>query len=195
MLYRIVRAILRPIWFLLFRLHVAGLENIPQAGPVILCCNHFLWADPITMAVAVPRSVHFMAKEELFRAPVLGPLLPLVGAFPVRRGTADRASLKQALAVLSKGEVFGIFPEGTRSRTRQLLRPEPGVVWIAAHARAPVVPMAISGDYRFFRRLSVRVGRPVDLGDLLEQKLRGEVLETGANRVSEAIASLLAEPA
>ncbi len=195
MLYRVVRAILRPFWLLLFRLRVTGLENIPDSGPVILCCNHFLWADPITMAVAVPRSVHFMAKEELFRAPVLGPLLPYVGAFPVKRGSADRASLKQALVVLQKGEVFGIFPEGTRSRSRQLLRPEPGVVWIAAHARAPVVPMAISGDYRLFRRLNVRVGRPVELDDLYEQKLRGDILESGANRVSEAIASLLAAPA
>lgn len=192
MLYRVVRGILRPFWLLLFRMRVTGLDKVPTSGPVILCCNHFLWADPISMAVAVPRTVHFMAKEELFHAPVLGPLMGPLGALPVKRGTADRASLKQALAVLEEGGVFGIFPEGTRSRTRQLLRPEPGVVWIAVKAKAPLVPMAIRSDYRLGGPLEVRIGDPVDMSDFYDQKLKAETMEVGASRVQEAIAQLLA---
>ena len=173
-------------------MRITGHEKIPKTGPVILCCNHFLWADPISMGVAVHRTVRFMAKEELFRTPVLGPVIRALGAFPVKRGAADRASLKQALAVLEEGGVFGIFPEGTRSRTRQLLRPEPGVVWIAVKSRTPLVPMAIRSDYRLGGPLEIRIGDPIELSDLYDQKLKAETLEVGATRVQEAIAALLA---
>lgn len=192
MLYKAVRGLLKPFWHLLFRLRVSGREHVSASGPLILCCNHFAWADPITLAVSVRRQVHFMAKQEIFSAPILGPLVPLLGAFPVKRGTADRASLKQALAVLQRGEVFGIFPEGTRSRTRELMRPEVGVVWIAVRSRTPVVPMAITGDYRLGGPLVMRIGPPVDLSDLYEQKLTTETMEVGATRIQESIAQLLA---
>ncbi len=193
MLYWLVRGFAKMIWMPLFRVRVKGRDHVPAAGPAIFCCNHIFWGDPVTLATAVKRPVRFMAKDEIFRVPLLGALVRAVGAFPVKRGTADRSSLKQALKILEDGGVFGIFPEGTRSRTRQLLRPEPGVVWIAVRSRTPVIPMAIAGDYRLGGPITVHIGPAVNLADLYERKLTTGSMEEGASRIQSAMADLLAE--
>lgn len=192
MLYWLVWGFAKVIWFPLFRVRVKGRENVPATGGAILCCNHYYWGDPVTLATSVNRPVRFMAKEEIFKVPLLGNLVRGLGTFPVKRGTADRSSLKHALKVLEGGDIFGIFPEGTRSKTRQLLRPEPGVVWIAVRSRTPVIPMAIVGDYRFGGPITMRIGPAVNLADLYDQKLTTESMEEGAGRIQAAIAALLA---
>jgi 1-acyl-sn-glycerol-3-phosphate acyltransferase len=180
------------LWFLGAR--VEGLSHLPASGPVILCANHRSWLDPPLVGGAVPRRVHFMAKEELFRYPLFGPFLRLLGAFPVRRHTADRGALRSAVRVLRRGGVVGMFLEGTRSRTGRLGPARPGAVWLAVTTGAPVVPVAISGSYRRGGGLVVRLGPPVDMSAYRGQRLRGAELETLANEViMAAIARALGE--
>jgi 1-acyl-sn-glycerol-3-phosphate acyltransferase len=113
-----------------------------------------------------------MAKRELFEVPFIGFVLRAIGAFPVRRGEADRGALQMALAVLAAGQPLGYFPEGHRSESGQLLRARPGVAYIAQHSSAPIIPFAVSGTKdarlgRFWRRDVVfRVGTPFHVGDL-----------------------------
>ena len=134
---------------LLIRLRVVGVENMPAAGPVILVSNHLNWTDIPMIGLPLKRRTHFMAKAELFQKAPIKWLVIGLGAFPVRRGEADRQAIKQAEEVLKAGQVLVIFPEGTRSRSQKMKEGLAGVALIALRSGAPIVPVAISGSERF----------------------------------------------
>lgn len=171
-LYALGRWLLLPALRLLFRWEVTGRHHVPSAGPVLVCANHRSYWDPPIVGCALPRPVRFMAKQELFRIPAFGTLIRWLGAFPVRRGTADLAGLRRALALLREGCAVGVFPEGRRVRGSSLGDGQPGVVLLAAASGAPVLPVAISGSPRPFRRLRVRIGEPVDVRQWLPEGRR-----------------------
>ncbi len=167
--YVIGRFICRVVLKLFFRYRVEGHENVPRTGGVLLVANHANYLDPPLLGSSVERHVHFMAKAELFKIPVLGWILPRVKAFPVARGGSDRGAVRHALRILESGGVVGIFPEGTRTRTGEMLPFQRGAGLIATRANATVVPMALIGTYRPMRgrliprRFVVRIGPPIDL--------------------------------
>jgi glycerol-3-phosphate dehydrogenase (NAD(P)+) len=140
-------------WFLkgfvlgYFRLRRLGREHIPDGG-VVLAANHRSFLDPFAIGYCLPRPVYFVAKQELFRNPILGWLLNSMGAFPIRRGGSDEESMETALQLLDRGDAVVIFPEGTRIRAGSLGRPKRGVGRIALQSGAPVVPVAITGSER-----------------------------------------------
>lgn len=106
------------LWFMthcIWRVTVEGMENLPKEGPIILAANHASWIDPPLIAFYFyPRPVHYWTKIELFSVPVLGKLLPHMYTIPIKRGTADRGAIKTAMKRLARGEIFGVFPEGSR---------------------------------------------------------------------------------
>jgi 1-acyl-sn-glycerol-3-phosphate acyltransferase len=161
MLYRFCRMLLRIVYGLLYRLETRGLENIPDTGPVILCSNHKSLQDPITLGIWVHRKVHYMAKAELFNVPLLGPLIRGLGAFPVKRGGVSKEAIRTAINLLQQGNVMGIFPEGTRNQS--LGMGKRGAVTMAVRARAIVVPVALVGEYRLFRKMLAVYGAPIDM--------------------------------
>lgn len=167
MLYLTARTILRVIYYLLYRLEARGIDNIPREGPVVLCSNHKSLQDPITLGVWVPRKVHYMAKEELFRIPIFGRAIRAVGAFPVKRGGVSKEAIRTAITLLQDGNVMGIFPEGTRNETVGMGKR--GAVTMAARAKAIVVPVALVGQYRLFRKMLAVYGAPIDLTPYVEQ--------------------------
>ncbi len=167
MLYRIARAILRVLYALLYRLEARGIENIPREGPVVLCSNHRSLQDPITLGVCVPRKVHYMAKEELFRIPLFRSLIRGVGAFPVKRGGVSKEAIRTAITLLQGGNVMGIFPEGTRNEAVGMGKR--GAVTMAVRGKAIVVPVALVGEYRIFRKMVAVYGAPIDLKPFAEQ--------------------------
>lgn len=167
MLYRFARMILRAIFVLLYRLEARGVGNIPLDGPIILCSNHKSLQDPITLGVFVPRKVHYMAKEELFRIPVFGSLIRAVGAFPVKRGGVSKEAIRTAITLLRSGQVMGIFPEGTRNE--QVGMGKRGAVTMALRSEAKVVPVALIGEYRPFRKMLAVYGAPIDMKPYAEQ--------------------------
>lgn len=194
-LYGFAKAVVGFTYRLAYRIEVEGKEHVPPSGGAILCGNHFNAQDPILIGITAPRPVSFMAKEELFRSRLLGFIIRGLGAFPVKRGTADRSSLRRALEVLESGGCFGIFPEGTRSHTGQLQKPEPGTAYIALKSRVPVIPVGITGSYRFFQPIRVRYGPPVDLAVYYGARLNGETLEEASERILDGIGRLLDPPA
>ncbi|MFZ5813670.1 MAG: lysophospholipid acyltransferase family protein [Bacillota bacterium] len=193
-LYGFAKAVVGAAYRVAFRIRVEGLEHIPREGGVILCGNHFNGNDPIIAGIAAPRRVRFMAKEEIFTWPVIGWLARGVGAFPVKRGQPDRASLKTALDVLAKGGCFGIFPEGTRSRSGQLRKAEPGTAYIALKSGVPVIPFGITSSYKLFGPVLIRFGPPVNLERFQGAKLSGESLELAGQEIMAAIGRLLEPP-
>lgn len=124
---------------------VEGRENIPASGGAILVSNHLNNADPCVIPGVAPRRVVTMAKQEMFRWPGLNLLFRLFGAFPVDRRGADLAALREAQNVIKDGNLLLMFPEGTRSKDRQLHRGFPGTALIAYRTGAPIVPIAVTG--------------------------------------------------
>jgi len=166
MLYVFFRGLLRVIYKMLFRIEARGVEHIPAEGPVILASNHISILDPPSVGILIKRKVHFMAKEELFKIPVFGALITSFGAFPVKRGGVSKDAIKSAIQLLKEGNVMGIFPEGTRNS--QPGAAKKGTAMIALRSGAAIVPVAISGNYKLFRKMIVSYGEPVDLNAAME---------------------------
>lgn len=137
----VVAVILRTVW----RLEVRGVEHVPRDGPLIVAANHVAYMDPPALGVALPRPISYMAKAELFRVPILGPILPHVNAYPVDRGKGDIAAIRRSLEVLARGGAIGIFPEGGRVKQGEGVA-HTGVAMLATYSGAPVLPAYISGS-------------------------------------------------
>jgi 1-acyl-sn-glycerol-3-phosphate acyltransferase len=164
-LYGIAKAILRPSTSLLFAARAVGTENVPLTGGLVVAANHRSYLDPPLLGTWFPRTIHFMAKKELFAIPVLGWLIARTHAFPVDRERADLGSIRRALHILQDGGVIGIFPEGTRNLDGEA-KARGGAVMLAATAGCPVVPVALVGTKDAARRLrasdvQVRIGSPI----------------------------------
>lgn len=197
MLYNIVRAILGFIYILL-GLKVEGLENIPREGPLIIAPNHVSNWDPIMVALAINRPIHFMAKAELFNYRILGKLLTKVYVFPVKRGSGDRQAIRHALQVLEQGNVLGIFPEGARNKTGESINAQSGTAMIALRSKVNVIPVACIGTGRsmpvgWFKPLVVRIGEPISLEEYQDKKVNSVYLEELNTKIVDRINSLLSK--
>ncbi len=144
MLYSFARVVF-VLYFALFnRVKIKGLENVPSKGPLLLFANHPSALDMFLIAAYMKRRVHYMAKVELFKNPILAFLLKRVGAFPVSRGKGDVGSVKTVYKLLEQGEVVGVFPEGTRTRKKDPTRRKAGAAMLAIHSNAPILPVGVS---------------------------------------------------
>jgi 1-acyl-sn-glycerol-3-phosphate acyltransferase len=186
--YRLAALVVKPLMRTWFRIRLEGEEHIPEVGPVILASNHRSNMDPVLLASAVRRPVVFMAKAELFVGP-LGWIMRWIGQFPVRRGGIDREALRRTDAVLARGSMLGLFPEGTRGDGR-FASVHPGLAYIVVRQQCPVVPVAIFGTERVRRRFGwlpfaspVRIvaGPAIDLpkstGDRAGRRAASELLQ------------------
>ena len=136
--FLVLRVILVFLCWVLFGLKLEGLERVPRKGPLLIVTNHLHNADAVILSIACPRPLHFMAKEELMRIRFIGRLIRLGGAFPVRRGKADRNAIRRAVETLDQGIALGMFPEGTRSRSWHLEQALPGAGLVAIMGKAQI---------------------------------------------------------
>lgn len=187
--YGFAKAIVTPVFRLLYRIRVEGAENVPRTGGVIVCANHTKAIDPIFLGIACPRAVQFMAKQEIFAVPVLGWLVKQLKAFPVDREGNDRGALKRSLTVLEEGGCFGIFPEGTRVKSGEMGEFHGGTAYLALKTGAQVVPVGITPGYSLFGTVVVRFGAPVDLDEFRAGKVNGAMRDAASKRISEAVAA------
>ena len=145
MLYQLVKAMTAGALRVFFRLRVVGAEHVPREGAALLAANHVSLLDPPVVGAAAPRPLHFMAKAELFRLPLLGTLIRRLNAHPVEREGADAGALRHALLLLREGQALLVFPEGTRGTEGRLQPGRPGAGMLAALSEAPVVPVYVQG--------------------------------------------------
>jgi len=169
---------LGPVLRLVFRPHVEGAENVPDEGPAILASNHLSYADWLFMPLTLPRRVTFVAKAEYFTTPGIKgwfqkKFFSGAGQVPIDRSGASAAegALSSARRILEGGELFGIYPEGTRSHDGRLYRGKTGVARLALETGVPVIPVAVLGTdvvappgkkFGTFTRPGVRFGKPLD---------------------------------
>ena len=174
-----------------------GKDNVPQ-GPVIIICNHLSMVDPFIVGYAAGRRVNFMAKEELFRTPVVGWFIRRFGAFPVDRTRRDPASLRTALSVLKAGEPLGMFPEGTRSTSGSMLEFRTGALRLASRTRSPIVPAAVINTEnamppgKFIRpaRIAIHFGPPIEVNELYENPKDETAMSRAVEQVKAAVQAL-----
>ena len=178
-MYTVLHAVVPPLAKLVWRPTVTGLDNVPRSGPVILASNHLSFADSLVIPIVAPRKVHFLAKSDYFTGRGIKGALQRawfegMGMLPVDRDDPKAAlgSLDTALEVLGRGEAFGLYPEGTRSRDGRLYRGRTGVAHLALTAGVPVVPVGLTGTERLqpvgstlprVVPVSVRFGAPIEV--------------------------------
>jgi 1-acyl-sn-glycerol-3-phosphate acyltransferase len=196
--YRVMRVFFFLVFHLIWPMKVRGRENVPRTGAAIIVCNHLSLADPFAVGYAANRLVCFMAKEELFRNPVMGFLIRQVGAFPVDRKKQDTSAMRTALTVLEEGKLLGMFPEGTRSTTGQMQEFRTGALRLAARTRNLVIPCALIHTDRamppgkLFRpaRIGVSFGEPIEFKELYDRNDKGEPMERALATLREKIHAL-----
>lgn len=192
--YRVLKVVFTPVLSLFFRIDVKGEKNVPTSGRFLLCSNHISNSDPILLAMIVRRQIFFMAKEELFKNKVLGRIIKVLGAFPVRRGRRDTAALSVAQEVLRSGNILGIFIEGRRSKTGELLKPKPGAAVLAGDTYSRVVPVFIRPaegcKVRFFRKVIVRIGEAISPDDLNLKDKKGDSIRAASRFIMSKISKL-----
>lgn len=188
--YKVAKGSVRFLLSLVYRVKIEGKEHIPKKGKSIVSSNHFSVMDPVLIAAFLPRKINYMAKEELFSNKFFALILNKLGVFSVKRGGADIGAIKTALRTLNRGEIFGIFPEGTRSKSGEILEAKPGLAMIAIRAQSPIIPVAIAGNYRPFSKIKIIIGRPIELTNYYGKKLSTKEYQKLSQYVLNTIRSL-----
>jgi len=162
-----VRSLASGILEVLLTREVTGLAHVPERGGVIVAANHGSFWDPPVLGVVLPRPLRFMTRSSFFTVPLFGALIRSLGAFPVRKGTADLSGLRAAEAALARGEALLVFPEGGRMKDGRLHPALPGLGLIEARTRAPILPVYVSGTNRIRRCMARREKVRVTIGKVL----------------------------
>ncbi|MDD5923332.1 MAG: lysophospholipid acyltransferase family protein [Clostridia bacterium] len=194
--YKFAKGVFIPIMKGLFRCKISNADVVPEDGRCIICSNHLSLLDPMTLGVAQKRQIKFMAKEELFRIKLLGAVMKKLGAFPVVRGAGDGKAISMAEQILQSDEMFGIFLEGTRSKTGEFLRPRAGAALIAYQTNSPVVPCCITPKkkkYRLFTRTLVTFGQPITCEELGFKEGTPSEIRTATRMIMDKIKEMRAE--
>ena len=182
-----------------FRYRVIHPERMIQTGPVILAMNHQSYLDPPLAGIACKRPIYFLARKSLLNVPILGPILPKLNVIPVDQEGMDRGALKALLRILRAGEGALVFPEGARTPNGNLQPALPGLGFIIAKTRAPVVPMRIFGSNEAlprgggrlrFHPITVVIGRPMYFTELDISTDKKDLYQQLSRRVMNEIASL-----
>ena len=171
LIYQLVsKLFVLPIYKFVFKCHLIGRENIPQKDSFIMVSNHGSLLDPPLLGHAIGRNISFMAKAELFEIPILGFIIRACGAYPVKRGFADKNTIKTACSKLTNNNCIGIFIDGTRQKNGRVNKPKHGAALLAFKNQKLLLPVAIVNSHRlirfkfcipFFSKIIIKVGKPV----------------------------------
>ena len=181
LLYKILKIIYSTLLKALYRPTAIGIENIPEEGPIIFAGNHRHAFDPVVVMSYTKRIVHYMAKESLFKG-LHGFLFKQIGIIKIYRTKNNPRAIEEAEEILKMCGTIGIYPEGTRNKTdEELLKFKHGAVVIAKQSGSKIVPFAIKGGYKLFRKsLKIEFGKPVDVSNMeideANDYIRNEVL-------------------
>lgn len=205
-IYDVLHTVIPPVLKGIWRPTVIGRENVPLVGGVILASNHLSFVDSVLIPCSSPRPVHFLAKSDYFTGTGLKGMLQRLwfeglGMLPVDRDDPQAAigSLDTALEVLRKGEAFGIYPEGTRSRDGRLYRGRTGVAHLALTAGVPVVPVGIVGTDKVqpvgsnrvrLAKVTVAFGAPIEVVGRFDGVPLGKARRALTDEIMDAIAAL-----
>lgn len=184
------------------RVHCEGVENVPPEGAFLIVVNHLSGLDPFLIGFMIDRTVYCLAKVELYRGPVLTWILNSLGYIPLARSTLDISAMRIVLQLLRNGEAIGIAPEGTRSRTGEMLPFTHGATKLAVHAQVPLLPVGIHGTRElmpagahYFKpgKVYIKIGKLFDLSESYGKRITPELLEENTATMYQKVAELYEE--
>ena len=170
MFYRFIYSILRIIATPLFRIKVHGVEKIPENEKYIVCANHKSLLDPVFIALALNRQVHFIAKKELFEVPILKNILKFLKAIPAQRDGKDLSVLRDSIKLIKSGKILGIFPEGTRAKEIKRENIKDGAGYIALKSKTDILTIEIISSYKPFFKTDLYIKNLVKIEDFKNLK-------------------------
>jgi 1-acyl-sn-glycerol-3-phosphate acyltransferase len=188
------QTLINPFFHFYLQGKVIGTEHIPKTGGFVVVSNHGSNFDPPLLSAAILRPVAYMAKEELFEVPGLKQAIKLYGAYPVKRGAVDRATIKSALAYIDDGWGAGIFLSGTRMPDGRVADPKPGAALIAAKAQVPLLPVCLWGTHLIEREgrkfpqatpVTIRIGELIDPPTSTKRSELDRVTEICTTKINE----------
>jgi len=177
--FKFFRAVLGPIYRFWYRPTIINKEVIPKEGPILICGDHIHLYDQCNIIISTKRVIHYMAKKEYFDSRKTRWFFKAAGCIPVNRQIHDEDAKSAALHVLEQGGAIGIFPEGTRNKTKEFILPfKFGAVSMAKKTDATLVPVGITGTYKFrTKNLMVRFGEPFKVGDMSLEEANEKLFE------------------
>ncbi|MDJ0648482.1 MAG: lysophospholipid acyltransferase family protein [Xenococcaceae cyanobacterium MO_188.B19] len=195
-LYHLLKwSIVHPLFSTYFRGRIYGQEKVPTSGAAIAVSNHASYFDPPILSNSMGRPVAFMAKEELFRVPILKTGIKFYGAYPVKRSISDRSAIRSAIKAVESGWMTGIFLQGTRTKNGRITNPKLGAALIAAKTQVPLIPVSLWGTEKILADSSFPRPVPVTIriGDVIDppQSTKKEELTAITEKCAEIINTML----
>lgn len=177
MIYSVIKYLFRIFFLFTFRIKTVGKENVIQNKGAIFACNHKSNWDALVVLATCPRRLAFMGKAELFKYKPFAYVLKKLGAFPVNRGKGDISAIKTSLRILNDENAFIMFPEGKRVKKYERDQVKPGIAMISTRAKVPVIPVTISGKYKWMSKIVITYGEPIYFDEYYDEKLSVEQLQ------------------
>ncbi len=190
---RFITAVLRVWYKWIYRAEVYGLENLPESGGALICCNHTHWQDPLLISAFCRKEMKFLGKKELFKNKLFAAFLIKNGGIPIDREISDVGAVKKCLRVLKNQEWLLVFPQGTRCKSLKEEDFKPGVMSMAVKTGAVFVPMGISGQFKPGGRPILKIGVPVSCETIQETAEFGNKNESLRRFLYEKIKGLVVE--
>ncbi len=160
---KFIKGFLATLYHIFYRVKITGLENLELNEGFIICANHINYLDAAAIVLLNKKFIRFVAKSDLYRIPIISFLGHTFDVIPIKRGKNDLASIKMCLKALKNNEILGIFPEGTRKGLQKNVKVKNGAVFLAAKAKAKIVPVGIGGTFKLFSEVRINYGEPIDI--------------------------------
>lgn len=188
--YKIVRGIALFIFKIFYPLEIIGDRELNNYKNVVICANHWSNWDPLFLSLAFKRPIHWLAKIELFKNPILGRFLSALGVIPIDRDGNDIKAMKNAMRVLKNGNILGIFIEGTRVKEVNFNNAKAGAIVIGVKTKSPLLPVYIESNYKIFGRTRIIIGSEFYINYGEDKKISGEEYEEYSRKLLERIYTL-----
>lgn len=186
----IVKFIAKILIFIVYRPKIVGKENLPKDTSAIICPNHVHSFDSVTIVVTTKRKMHILAKEIFFKNIFFRGFANLFDIHPVKEGKKSLESMKISLKILKEGQMLLIFPEGTRNGLAKGVQPKDGAIKLAIKSKTPIIPVGIQGNFKFFRKIKINIGKPIDYSIYQNDITNKETLEKLTDELMNTIIKL-----
>lgn len=173
MVRKIVKGFANIMCHIIYRFDVKGLENIPKEGAAIICANHIHLLDSVTIVIHIKRMIYIMVKKELMKSKIGYWFFDKLGCFAVDRGKGDVKAIEDAEGHVKDGDLLMIFPEGKRNGMAKGVKMKKGAAMIALQTKTPIIPVGISGSFKLFTKVKIRIGKPMDLTEYFAMEKTG----------------------
>ena len=173
MVRKIVKGFANIMCHIIYRFDVKGLENIPKEGAAIICANHIHLLDSVTIVIHIKRMIYIMVKKELMKSKIGYWFFDKLGCFAVDRGKGDVKAIEDAEGHVKDGDLLMIFPEGKRNGKAKGIKMKKGAAMVALPTKTPIIPVGISGSFKLFTKVKIRIGKPMDLTEYFAMEKTG----------------------